>query len=281
MSRFRRAAAAVGLATALTGGGLGAWGLWFEPRSLVVRAPALSLAGWRGGPAVRVAMLSDLHLGAPHMTPARLARIVQETNAQDPDLVVLLGDYVINGVVGGAPLPLDAWAPALADLDAPGGVFAVLGNHDWWNDGDAIRAALEANGVAVLEDEAVRVELPAGPLWIAGFEDQWTRTVDVGATLAQVTDDAPVLGLSHTPDLFPDLPPRVGLLLAGHTHGGQVRLPLLGTPTVPSRFGDRYVHGHVHEDGRDLYVTAGVGTSILPVRFGVPPELVVLTLDAP
>ncbi len=115
-------------------------------------------------------------------------------------------------------------------------------------------------------------------LWLAGIADLWTRTPDIDKALAMVVDDGPVLMFTHNPDLFPRVPARVALTLAGHPHGGQVDLPLLGRLVVPSEFGARYADGHVVEEGRHLFVSSGVGTSILPVRFRVPPEVVVLTL---
>ena len=106
---------------------------------------------------------------------------------------------------------------------------------------------------------------------------RWRGADDLPATLAALADDAPAILLAHEPDIFPRVPARVALTLSGHTHGGQVRLP--GVPLrVPSNYGARYAHGHVIEDGRHLIVSAGLGTSSLPVRFGVPPEVVLVEL---
>jgi predicted MPP superfamily phosphohydrolase len=160
-------------------------------------------------------------------------------------------------------------------------VFAVLGNHDRLFDAPRVRAALEAAGIRVLEDTASLVSTPSGPVWIAGLTDYWTGPHDVGRTLAAVSDSVtPVLLLTHNPDIFPRIPSRVMLTLAGHTHGGQVRLPLIGSPIVPSAYGQRYVRGLVVEGDRRLFVSTGIGTSDLPVRFGVPPTIFVLTLRA-
>jgi predicted MPP superfamily phosphohydrolase len=125
----------------------------------------------------------------------------------------------------------------------------------------------------------VRVDDDGAELWIAGISDLWTGHPDIAAALAKVSDDAPVIALTHNPDIFPDIPARVALTLAGHTHGGQVVLPFIGRPFIHSPFGARYTHGLVVEGTRDLFVTTGIGTSIVPVRFGVPPEIAVLTLD--
>jgi hypothetical protein len=182
-------------------------------------------------------------------------------------------------VIGGRFVEPERTAAALRGLAAPLGVFAVLGNHDWWYDGDQVSRALTEAGIRVLEDTAAPVETRGGPLWIAGVSDLYTRHSDVGRALASVPEGAPVIVLTHNPDVFVRVPPRVLLTLAGHTHGGQVNLPFFGRLIVPSQFGERFAIGHVHEDGRDLFVTPGIGTSIVPVRFGVPPEISVLTVD--
>lgn len=169
-------------------------------------------------------------------------------------------------------------AAELKFLRAGVGVVAVLGNHDGWLNHDRVQIALERNGVRVLEETAARFDTPGGPLWVAGISDLWTGPHDVPMALSAVKDDAPVILLTHNPDVFPRVPDRVALTLAGHTHGGQVRLPFVGRPIVPSGFGQRFAAGHVVEGGRHLFVATGLGTSILPVRFRVPPAITVLTL---
>jgi predicted MPP superfamily phosphohydrolase len=195
-------------------------------------------------------------------------------NASEPDLVLLAGDYVIHGIAGGTFVPPEDIAPVLAGLEAPLGVFAVLGNHDWWLDGPRVRLALESAGIRVIDDEAVR---PSG-FWLVGLGDLWEAPPDIPAVLEAIDDAAPVIAFTHNPDVFPQMPPRVALTLAGHTHGGQVRFPILGAPVVPSSYGQRYAHGHVVENGRHLFVTSGLGTSIIPARFRVPPEVALLRL---
>jgi len=227
---------------------------------------------------LRIAALADLHTGAPHITLEKVRAIVASVNAAQPDLIVLLGDYVIHGVVGGRFVEIEPIAAALGDLRAPLGVFAVLGNHDWWYDGARTIRALETVGIRVLEDAATAVTVRGRSLWLAGVGDVRTRHAAVARALAAVPDRAPLIVITHNPDLFARLPDRVLLTLAGHTHGGQVNLPVLGRLIVPSRFGERYAIGHVHEDGRDLFVSPGIGTSIVPVRFRVPPEISLLTV---
>jgi predicted MPP superfamily phosphohydrolase len=269
---------------AITGGVFLALGLrtfWLEPASLLVVEQRLDLP-WPAQQPLRIAVLTDLHVGSPFNGLAKLRAAVARTNAARPDIVCILGDLVIQGVAGGRFVPPEAIASELSALRAPAGVLAVLGNHDAWLDHDRVRRAVEHAGIRVLDDTAARVETPAGPVWVAGVSDLWTRPHDIDAALAHVrADGAPVLLLTHNPDIFPDIPNRVTLTLAGHTHGGQVRFPFLGAPIVPSRFGQRFAAGHVVEGGRHLFVATGIGTSILPVRFRVPPAVTLLTVGGP
>jgi uncharacterized protein len=257
---------------------LGLWALWFEPASLTLVEERLDLH-WSARAPLRVAVLSDLHVGSPFNGIAKLRQVVNRTNAAKPDLICILGDLVIQGVIGGRFVAPEDVAAELAHLRSPAGTVAVLGNHDGWLDHDRVRDALEAAGIRVVEDTAARIATPVGPVWIAGVSDLWTGRPDLTAALAAIDhDDAPVILLTHNPDLFPLVPDRVSLTLAGHTHGGQVRLPFVGRLIVPSRYGQRFAAGHVVDGGRHLFVATGVGTSILPVRFRVPPAIAILTL---
>jgi predicted MPP superfamily phosphohydrolase len=267
----------VAFALAILVAGLRAF--WLEPASLVVTEERILLP-WTARGSVRIAVLTDLHVGSPFNGPAKLHDVVERTNTARPDVICILGDLVIQGVIGGRFVPPEQIAGELKALRAPAGVFAVLGNHDGWLDHDRVKRALEQNGIRVVEESAVATQTPAGRVWIAGISDLWTGPHDVRAALDAVKDGAPVILLTHNPDVFPDVPPRVALTLAGHTHGGQVRLPFVGRPIVPSQFGQRYAAGPVIENGRHLFVATGVGTSILPLRFRVPPAVTVLTVTA-
>jgi predicted MPP superfamily phosphohydrolase len=229
---------------------------------------------------MKVAVLSDLHVGSPYRTLADLTKVVAATNTEKPDLIVLLGDFVITGVVGGRFVEPEPIAAELASLKAPLGVVAVLGNHDWWYNGERVRAALESNGIRVLENQNLKVAWKGQSFWLCGLGDLWTRGDHVLPTLAQIQDSDPIIALTHNPDIFPLMPPRVSLTLAGHTHGGQVNVPLIGRPIVPSKFGQRYAYGLIEENGKKLFVTEGIGTSIVPVRFRAAPEIVVLTIQS-
>ena len=274
----RRRALAIAAAGAGAVAALAGWSAWFAPRRVRLRRRTLVLPRWPAElTGLRVAVMSDLHTGAPHVDAAKVARLVARINRARPDLVVLLGDYVDPTVPFATPVAPDAVAAALGRLRAPRGVVAVLGNHDWVHTGPAMARRLRAAGVTVVENDAVAVD---ERLWVAGVGPEGERVADPAAALARVPGDAAVLLLSHHPDTFVRVPDRVALTLSGHTHGGQVALPGLGGRQIPSRFGDRFAAGHVVERGRHLFVSVGVGTSRFPIRLLAPPEIVVLRLQA-
>lgn len=264
---------------------------------------------WPNDLNLKLAVLADLHICEPWMSIDRVRAIVEQTNSLGPDAILLLGDYVVGHTLGRLSTRVadERWATAVADLKAPLGVHAVLGNHDWWADANVQKRreglpragrALQAVGIPIHENSAVRLEHNGRPFWLAGLGDQWAFQTsddenddeaakanmfgcigvdDLPRTLAQVTDDAPVILMAHEPDIFPNVPDRVSLTISGHTHGGQVRI--FGySPVVPSRFGTRYIYGHKIEDGRNLIVSGGLGCSSLPVRLGSPPEIVLIEL---
>lgn len=292
----------LGAATTLVGGYAVA-----EPWRLVVTKYRISPPGWPRGLTLRCAVIADVHACEPWMGEARIRQIVARTNALSPDAIFLLGDYMagyrLKRLANDIPTP--DIARALSGLSAPLGVYAVLGNHDWWHDIEvqirrrgplAIGLALEAVGIRVLENRAVRVVKGGQPIWIAGLGDQWAfwrrgprsqsrnpnrwydGVDDLPGTMAQVSDTAPVVLLAHEPDIFPDVPPRIALTISGHTHGGQVTFAGYA-PVVPSIYGRRYVYGHIVEDRRHLVVSGGLGCSGFPVRFGRPPEIVLIELS--
>jgi uncharacterized protein len=265
---------------------------------LVTTRYAMTPRSWTHGLRLRIVVLTDFHACEPWMPANRIASICRMANELEPDIVLLLGDFVTGMRLITDRVSPDAWAEALTVLNAPLGVHAVLGNHDWWQDDEAqsglvevpfARSALERAGIPVYSNRAIRLEKSGQPFWLAGLEDQlailpnrragrrFQSKHDLPGTLAQVTDNAPVILMAHEPDIFPNVPARVALTLSGHTHGGQVRI--FGyAPVVPSRYGERYAYGHIREDGRDLIVSGGLGCSGLPIRFGAPPEINLIEL---
>lgn len=263
-----------------------------EPRyRLKVADYRLTLDAWAGVEPMRIAILADIHACRPWMPVERILEIVNRTNALRPDLVLLLGDFTAGmRRFRTGPVRADEWGPVLGGLQAPLGVLSVLGNHDWWSDVDAIRNALVAANIEVLENQAVRLNHKGAPVWIAGLGDQLAIPLrgggfrgvdDLDKTTAALADDAPAILMVHEPDIFPEVPERYAVTFAGHTHGGQVYLPVLGRPVVPSRFGERYAYGHIEETGRQMVVSGGLGCSIAPIRFRVPPEITMVTLQSP
>jgi len=286
------------------GVGLGGYAFGIEPWRLGVSRYRVTPPEWPRGLELKLAVIADIHASEPWMSVERVEAIVERANDLNADAVLLLGDYTTRHRMVHRTVPDVEWARALARLRAPLGVHAVLGNHDWWNDRDAqmrmagppsCRTAMERAGLRVYENDVLRLEKHGQPFWIAGLGDQWAfyrsrdrrradrfgyqGVDDLPGTLAKVTDDAPVILMAHEPDIFPKVPSRVSLTLSGHTHGGQVQF--FGyAPVVPSRYGSRFVYGHVVEDDRHLIISGGLGCSGLPVRFGRPPEIVVVELGA-
>jgi hypothetical protein len=227
---------------------------------------------------LRIAVLADLHVGSPFNGLEKLNRIVELTIKAKPDLILLAGDYVIHGVFGGKKVSAEEIAKSLRALLASLGTFAVLGNHDWWEDGPRIQHALESARISVLEDRSVVVNRDNCAFQLIGLSDYWEGARNYRAALSNMSSQLPAIVLTHNPDALPMIAQAVDLAIAGHTHGGQVYLPLVGRLVVPSKYAQRYAAGHIIENDRHIFVSPGLGTSIIPVRFLVPPEVSLLTL---
>jgi len=287
------------LSLGLVGAATSAYAVVVEPllRQRVTRYD-LKLRRWPDDLRLTIAVIADIHACQPWMTLDRIYSIVRQTNELKPDLIVLLGDYVSSMRYVTGTVHSDDWSKALTGLKAPLGVHAILGNHDWWGDRAVqekhqgppfARVALERVGIPVYENDAVRLTKSGQTFWLAGLGDQlafWPArhrypglrigVDDLGSTLSKVPEGDPVILLAHEPDILPRVPDRVALVLSGHTHGGQVRL-FGWSPVVPSRYGNRFAYGHVREQC-DLIISGGLGCSIMPVRFGMPPEIVLLSI---
>jgi uncharacterized protein len=256
-------------------------GLW----RFVTKAPEHRVVSYRvpldgvGARAWRVALLADLHAGGHADDLDRLASIVEETNALKPDLVLLLGDYVNMMPFAGGRIPPEAIAARLSGLAAPAGVLAVLGNHDWRYGRDAVTRALEGGGAEVIDNRIAVVRREGDALAVLGLEDDGRGDPDLGL-FGQAPDGLPLLVATHDPGLFHDVPEGT-VMVAGHMHGGQIRWPTLPAPVVPAgRAPRRWANGHIRERDGHLIVSAGLGVSGLPLRLGIPPEIVLLTLTA-
>ncbi len=280
------AAGLVGLAASTTAVYAGA----IEPQGLVVTRYAPAPPGWPAGRKLSITVIADLHAGGPDMMLPHVRDVVDTANRLQSDLVVLLGDFIATyRLFPSTRVPDPLWAAELARLKAPLGTWAILGNHDWWHDLEGVRSALAGVRIPLFENDAVMLGAPGEKFWLAGIGDQLAYPLghgrfrgvdDLPGTLAKISSDDPVLLMVHEPDIFPRVPARVALTLAGHTHGGQIRLPLIWPAFVPSKYGARYAYGHIVEDNRHLIVSGGLGTSIVPARLGMPPEIVHVVLGA-
>lgn len=259
---------------------LGIWAFLIEPRWVAEREIHETVAGWRGPSGLKVAVASDWHLGQHSfksvMTVARAQAIVERINAARPDLILLPGDFISGHGEDGPSV--DEIAQVLGRLHAPLGVYAVLGNHDWWGDGPGLAEAFSRAGITVLENSAKA--LPSTDLWLVGIGDDYTGHADPGRALRDLPGSAQALVMMHDPASLAELPSISGRIFAGHTHGGQVWLPFIGALVVPGRAPRRWAYGWVEHQGNRLYVTSGLGTSILPLRFNQRPEWVMFTLNA-
>jgi uncharacterized protein len=225
----------------------------------------------------KLVLFSDVHVHGPDMPPARLERIVAQINSQRPDLVVAAGDFVGDNWIG-AEYPIGEAVAPLAGLRARLGVFAVLGNNDHVAGRKKVIDALSRARVRVLNDEAVR----AGPIVLGGVDDRldWRRSGSRAATIASM-EQMPGLKVlvAHSPDVFPSVPPSISLVLAGHTHCGQIAVPLFGPLLTGSQYGRRFACGIYRQDNRLLVVTGGLGTSHVPIRFAAPPDFWVIEIQ--
>ena len=274
-------------------GGTSAYAIGIEPLFRLRISPfAVAHASWPAAmPPLRIAVLTDIHAVEPWMPANRIARIAEAANGLGADIIVLLGDYVAAmPKFRTRTVPFAHWTEALRGLRAPLGVYAIMGNHDWWTDNWKVRDGLTKVGIPVLENRALKIDKGGRRFWLAGLGDQMALHVpggyrgvdDLPKTIAQTMGDRdPVILLAHEPDIFVKVPPRVALTLSGHTHGGQICLPLIGRPVIPSRYGQRFAYGHIVESGRNLVVSSGLGMTAVPVRFNVPPEIALVTLGAP
>lgn len=266
------------LAALLVAAALAFYGGVIETARLVERDHSLPLPNWPAEcDGLRIDVITDTHTGSPRNGLEKLDRVVQRLIASDAPIVLMAGDYVILSVFLGEYIPPEVIAEHLKPLTARKPVYAVLGNHDWWKNGADISAKFSAAGVQMIDNRAVPVQAGACRFWLAGLGDLLEGRPDVAGTYAQVPAGAPVIALTHEPDLMPQIPARTALTVAGHTHGGQIYpFPL----RRPGHFIERShtLNGWIEYQGRTLFVSPGLGTSIVPVRLGVPPEISRLTL---
>jgi uncharacterized protein len=294
INRRRFLQGAAGMASGVAA--LGVYSTVVEAGILLDLTPyTITPPSWPDDLTLKIAVIADIHACEPWMPAERVASIVDLANAQKPDLTVLLGDFVGNHRFVTGYVPPGAWAAELARLEAPLGVYTVLGNHDWWtaaiptdppDSGRSVRKALAEARIPVLENQAVRLSQNGKPFWLVGLGDQLAMrrgryealgVDDLKGSLREISDDAPAILLAHEPYIFPRVPDRVALTLCGHTHGGQVNIPFIGAP-LTSKVHGKYIYGVYNEGPRQLVVSGGLGESAAPVRFMRPPEVVMVTV---
>ena len=288
---LKRIGIAIGLLSLLIGIFL-AYAYFIEPRQFVVIEETIAVPNF--SPALnglRVVTIADIHTGSNYAPPERVRFVVEQANAQQADVILLLGDYVSESKFDrerrrilpegedwtDLKVPAEVIAESLKGLRARYGVFAIIGNHDWYHNEPKIHRLLESvSGINVLQNEIAEIDINGERLRIWGIEDLWrNRTVPTEAFEA-LGEKRNIIAITHNPDSLLQAPAGFSIMFSGHTHGGQLNWPIFGPKAV---FNDaRFMDGHAVVDGKHVYVSSGVGTSVLPLRFRVPPEINVITL---
>ena len=247
------------------------YAFFIEPNNLEVtnyKIKDKDLAG------IKIVFASDFHI-KPHQNK-QLKNIVEKINAQNPDIVLYGGDFV-SGHVQGLTMPIDKIAAELGKVKSKYGIFSCIGNHDVWFDLDAVTNALEKNNIKVLYNQNAKIKINKKEIFIAGLQYKPFNMIPMIETLKDTK--SPTILLTHSPDEFVDVPQSVNLTLAGHTHGGQIRLPFFGAILTASEYGQKYVLGLIEENNKKMIVSKGIGVSILAFRFMCRPEIVVVEFE--
>lgn len=259
------------------------YGFFIEPKTLAIRHITVKSKTWAGAP-IKIALISDIHIGGWHVDADRVERLVGKINSQHPDMILLAGDYV-NGHKHSTQhnetfnTEIKRGIDNLGRLKAPLGVFATLGNHDAWYS-PIMGKMLNTAGLSVLDNQKHRIKNKGQNICVVGLADFATGKPRSDMFAACEKGDS-IIAFMHSPDSFPLLPKNLALAVAGHTHGGQINLPLIGRRVTATNIGSKYAYGSGEYNGTPTFVTSGVGTSILPARFRAPPEIMIVTLRSP
>lgn len=248
-----------------------------EPQKLEVKEETLYVPNWKSQMnGLRIGIISDLHIGMEYSDAAKIKKVVELMNKEEPDIIVLLGDFDARAIAY-SNIKEDKISSILKELKAPDGVYEILGNHDYEPE-DIVENILKNARIQLLQNQSRIITYKGRKLKIVGFKDLWNFNVNPVEIIGKISKNTSVIVLSHNPDIFPEIPQDVSLTLSGHTHGGEVVFPKIGSPFVPSKYGQRYRKGHIAENNKHLYVTAGVGT-LSGFRLMNPPEIVILTIN--
>lgn len=244
-----------------------------EPNKLIINEYDLYIPNWdKKLDGLRVLTLSDLHIGSSYVSTDRLEKIVNKINTTPKDIVIILGDFDAK-TISQKGLE-EKTSEVLAQINAPKGVFAIYGNHDY-EPRCIIGPILQKAGIKILADNGIKISQNNASFTLFGIHDIWHYKSNPRHLLQKSIQ--PVIFLSHNPDIFPEVPANVSLTLSGHTHGGEIMLPILGALFIPSKYCHRYAKGYVIEDGKHLFVTSGIATTGYFRSFN-PPEIIVLNL---
>lgn len=260
------------------------YGFFVEPKTLAVRHVEIVSKTWQGPP-LKIGLMGDIHVGGWHVDAERIEGLVQRLNALSPDIILLAGDYV-NGhkryeqSTARFNAELETGMRNLGQLEAPLGVHAVIGNHDAWYSDEHIRSYLTAANITIHNNQSMKIDKDETSFCLVGLADAITGFRD-DSVFSNCGAGADIIAFMHSPDSFDLLRSDTNLALAAHTHGGQINIPFIGRRVTATKSGLKYAYGRIDLGGIPAFVTAGIGTSILPARFRAPPEIVLITLRSP
>lgn len=251
------------------------WASKIEPNLIVINEQNLYLPNWNQKlDGLKIAVISDLHIGSTYIDNNKIDIIKDKINSQNPDLILILGDYDAK-TIKNSHIDQNELIHTLSQLKPKYKTISVLGNHDFKP--DIIRNIIKKSNILLLENENKLLTIQGTPLQISGTKDLWHYEKEALLFTQELNTTYPTILLSHNPDLFPEVKKSVSLTLSGHIHGGQVYIPMLGALFIPSKYGQRYIKGHIIENGKNLYITSGIG-NITKFRLGNIPEIIILNL---
>lgn len=245
--------------------------LFYEPSKLIIKRLKIKDEELKG---LKIVFASDFHI--KFYEQKRLEKIVNMINSENPDLILSTGDF-FSGYRNKSTMTLDKIAKELGKIKSKYGFYTTLGNHDYHRNNEKVAQELSNYGIITLSNNNTFIEKDNKKIYISGVEDLKTGNPNVEKALEN-TNGATIL-LTHSPDVFENVPQTVNLTLAGHLHGGQVRFPFIGAVFCPSKFGTKYASGYFEENNKKMYVTTGIGTSKLPIRMLCTPEIVVIEFE--
>lgn len=246
--------------------------LYYEPYTIEITRYRLPNADLKG---LKAVFATDFHIGTTEMEQKRLLNIIALINKEKADLIFLGGDY-IKGHKKNSSLPPEIIAEHLKNLHSEYGTYAVLGNHDSYYGKEIVKSALINAGIHVFNNSSLKLNINNRFIYLSGVNDYYTDNYDISKAVLHT--QKPLILLSHSPDIFPKVPNDI-LVLAGHTHGGQISFPFIGPLLVPSDYGRRYKYGLITSGSKQMIVSKGLGTSLLPLRLNCKPEIVVLEFE--